>query len=402
MFKLSRNRILYLITYLTDFSLFMVIFTVSRDLAEMDTGIFKMGIVGGGCSLAYAISSMIFGSLSDRWGRRRVIITGLILALLTGSGCLLLKPHMQIYFWVYWGFSGSFGLVYPPLIAWLNQEQGAHGQAHLIQRTLIRFCFSWNLGLISGQLFGGFLFSFGRQWPLYFSMLLILAKMALMIFPGKWFHYRPGRDEQDTDTIEVEAQEVARSFTTLSWLSNIGGAFSITMIIHLFPALAVALAIPSEAHGSILASMRVTVLLTYYFLYRTKFWHYRYVYSIVVQVAGITGLVFIIIAESHWALIAGMSGVALFTGYNYFSGLYYSSASRSDANRGFACGMHEATIGLGFAGGAIGGGAVGHFAGVRSPYQLGILVILLLMLTQFVIYLRQIKPRQSKRSLTHE
>ena len=394
MLPLTKNRVLYLITYLSDFSFFLVIFTVSRDLAEMNTSLLKMGIIGGGCSLAYAISSLIFGSLSDRLGRRRIIFVGLILTLLNSLGCFFLNPVNQIYFLFYWGFSASIGLIYSPLIAWLNQDQDSHAKSFLIQKSLIRFCFSWNMGLICGQLTGGFFFPFGRQWPLFLAVILILAKIILLTFSGKCLLL--AQKSKDTKDINIESREVAKGFTTLSWLSNLSGAFSMSMIIHLFPMLAVSLNIPSQLHGSILASMRLTALLTYFLMYRSQFWHYRYSFSIMIQFIGIVGLVFIIKANTLWTLIVGLSGVALLTGYNYFSGLYYSSASRSDASRGFSCGMHEATLGLGFAAGAIGGGFVGSLAGTRSPYQLGILVILVLMIIQLIIYFRSIKPLQTK------
>ena len=395
MIKLSKNRILYLLAFLTDFSAFLVIFAVSRDLAEMNASILKMGIVGGGCSLAYAISCMVFGSLSDRFGRLRLIYLGLTLALLNGLGCLLLRPDSQIYFLAYWGYSASLGLIFPPLIAWLNQEQGTHTESHLIQRVLIRFCFSWNLGLICGQLLGGLLFPFGREGPLLLAVILVIVKIALFALSSKWLPL--SQKTTIVEDLETESLEVAKSFTTLSWLSNLSGTFSMSMIIHLFPMLAVSLNIPSQQHGIILASMRIIVLLTYFIMYRTQFWHYRYSFTLIMQMAGITGLIFIIKASSLCTLTIGLAGVALLVGYNYFSGLYYSSVSRSDASRGFACGMHEATLGFGFAAGAIGGGFVGNLVGTRSPYQLGILVILVTMIIQLVIYYRTIKPRQTRR-----
>ena len=393
MLRLSKNRVLYLIAYISDFSLFLVIFTVSRDLAEMNSSMLKLGIVGGGCAFGYAISSMIFGSLSDQFGRRRIIILGLMLALLNSLGCLFLRPDSQIYFLVYWGFSASMGLIYPPLIAWLNQEQDTHTESYLIQRVLIRFCFSWNIGLICGQLLGGFLFPFGRHCPLFVAIILIIVNITLLVFSGKWLQL--SQNNNDTEGVDIEGREVAKSYTTLSWLSNLSGAFSMSMIIHLFPMLAVSLDIPSQQHGSILACTRLVILLTYFIMYRTQFWHYRYSFTLVMQIAGIGGLIFIIQANSVWTLVIGLAGVALLTGYNYFSGLYYSSASRSDASRGFSCGMHEATLGFGFAAGAIGGGFVGNLAGTRSPYLLGILIILLLMIVQIVIYFRAIKPKQT-------
>ena len=67
------SRLLYLVAVCTDFVAALLIFSVTRDLAARGAGLLKMGMAGGGFSFAYAVSSFVFGRLSDRVGRYLLI-----------------------------------------------------------------------------------------------------------------------------------------------------------------------------------------------------------------------------------------------------------------------------------------------------------------------------------------
>jgi hypothetical protein len=56
--------------------------------------------------------------------------------------------------------------------------------------------------------------------------------------------------------------------------------------------------------------------------------------------------------------------------------------------------MHEATLGIGFAGGSLFGGIAGTYGGDRMPYVLGIVVIAALFVLQIALYARR-RPSSS-------
>ena len=105
------------------------------------------------------------------------------------------------------------------------------------------------------------------------------------------------------------------------------------------------------------------------------------------------GLAMLIVARSPAGLLAGLAGVGVLAGYNYFASLYYSSMSREDDSRGFVSGMHEATLTAGIAVGSIAGGVIGSVAGPRAPYALALAAVGALTIIQAGIYLRCVRPR---------
>ncbi len=87
-------------------------------------------------------------------------------------------------------------------------------------------------------------------------------------------------------------------------------------------------------------------------------------------------------AHSRLGVIVGLVGLAQLVGYNYFASLYYSTTGVTEERRGTASGIHEFTLSIGFAAGAMGGGFLGHFAGNRAPYRLAAAFILVLLIVQ--------------------
>ena len=56
----------YASVFLTDMAAIIQIFAVDRDLAERGADLLTLGLVGGGMAAAFAVSSVVFGVLSDR------------------------------------------------------------------------------------------------------------------------------------------------------------------------------------------------------------------------------------------------------------------------------------------------------------------------------------------------
>lgn len=388
-----RDRLLYLITFWTDVSAFMAIFTISRSLAEAKVSLMTLGLTGGVFSLLYGVSSIFFGSLSDRLGRRRLILFGQLGTTCCGLALLLLGPDIRFYHYVFYAAYGLvLGSIYSPLMAWLNQDRKVGEYSRGISSVLIRFCLSWNMGLLVGQVTGGLLFSFGNWIPLMVVLGSNLLCVILVLLVPLENGYSEGEIQNNSERIAPPEQALAKSLTTICWISNLAGSFSVAIIIHLLPQLAVSLRVDPEWHGFALALMRVVTVAIYFLLHRTVFWHYRYKTTLIAQFMGIGGLAMLVFAEGVWELMVGLIGIAVLMGHNYFVGLYYSTVGRSESQLGFASGMHEGSIAIGFMMGAIGGGLCGHLIHERAPYLLGIVVIVVLIIPQLIIYVRNVRP----------
>jgi len=387
------RRLLYLVTLISDFSLALVIFSVSRQLAEQGAGLAVLGWVGGGYSLAWAISGVTCGRWSDRWNRRSVMLIGTGLHLLSVVGLVTLHDHFGWYIAAYWLGGVAGGAIYPPLIAWLtrgNEEAGRHQRVQAT-RTLMRFCLAWNLGLICGQYGGGMLYALAPIWALASSGVFGLVNLGLV---ARLKEIAPPALVRDPAFATQGAldQKLSAAFAHVGWVANLGHAFCVALVMHLFPDLAVRLGVAPEHHGLMLAIMRGVIIATYFLMHRLAFWHRRFSVALVAQAIAIIGLLVLSQAQTKLGLTLGLCALGLLLGFNYFASLYYSTTGHAEKQKGLVTGIHEATLGLGMAVGCVVGGYTGVVLGPRAPYLLGAAVIVCAAVAQIIVYRWKVLP----------
>ncbi|MBI5760536.1 MAG: MFS transporter [Planctomycetales bacterium] len=391
MLAVRLKPLLYLICGLTDFAAFVVIFAVSRGLAEGHVEAWYLGLVGAGLSFSAGVGSILGGWLSHRFDGRVIFVSGAVTIGLSISACGL-GDHQSLWFWPgYWLLGFGLGFLYPPLIGWLNQGEDAHTNRRGVSRTLILYCVAWNLGMMCGQLTAGSLFSWGANWTYgaAFSIAVVNVCLALaavrLVLPLS-------TESIDTIRPEHEAQELATAFKRLSWIANLGGMFGGSMVLHLLPDLAVAIHVPPDDHGRLLAGWRIVIIATYLIMHYSAFWHYRLSTAMASQALAAIGLVVIARAESAVTLFIGVALLGQLVGYNYFSGLFYSTAGSSHERRALAAGIHEATLAVGMAIGTSVGGVLGTLVNHRVPYLLAASVLLVLIVVQSAAWWSWVRP----------
>ena len=375
----QKNRAVFLIPWLTDFAGFLVIFAVGRDLAETNADLARMGVVGACFPSALGMTSVCSGWLSDHLGRRPMILAGLVLLM----ACLYAAAgYHYIPAYVIGGI--GLGMIYPPCVAWLTQGCAASGARSAMSRMLILFCLSWNLGMLSGQVAGGWLFEMDTLYPLLTGACLAAAAMIVAVLSPPTAAAAM-HDEGHSAKNDLAHRAQAASFARLSRVANLGGAFAMSTIIFLFPHTAVDVGIDSGIHGVLLGATRVVIVLVYLLMHFTSFWHFNLVTAMTSQSLAFLGMLLLAFAGNVWWIAVALVAAAQVQGYNYFSGLYYSTAGSSDERRGASSGLHEATISAGIAVGALAGGILGAHWHPRAPYFLGAVVIVVLMIIQVVV-----------------
>jgi len=287
----------------------------------------------------------------------------------------------------------GLGTIYPTLIGWLNQDQDAHANRRGVSRTLILFCVSWNVGMMCGQLTSGSLFSIGPAWAygvafftavVNIGLAVLAAQLVTQSFRGENGDLVPRSSPDSLSETDNLSRAVAGRFQRLSWIANLGGTFGGSLIFHLLPDLAVSIGVPADDHGGLLAYWRGVVIVTYLLMHSLEFWHFRLSVSIAAQVLGVAGLLLIAVAQSSAVLFIGLTLHGQLIGFNYFSGLFYSTAGSSQDRRTLAAGIHEATLAVGMSSGTILGGALGTAIGPAAPWFLAAAVLLMLVSIQLV------------------
>ena len=106
--------------------------------------------------------------------------------------------------------------------------------------------------------------------------------------------------------------------------------------------------------------------------------------SFAAQVVAVFGLLLLATGNTAALLTAGLMCAGVMTGYIYFTGVFYSTTSFHHERKGLASGIHEGTYALGFTGGALGGAYLVSVAGIRTPFEMSIAVLLSLMVVQLL------------------
>ena len=389
--------LLYLICVLADFSGFVVVFAVSRSLAEQNAQLWYLGLAGGAFAGTSGVANVVTGWASHRFDSRIVFVSGTVIVALAVVACGLGSTTSSWFLARYCILGMGLGTVYPTLIGWLNRDQDAHSNRRGVSRTLILFCVSWNVGMMGGQMTSGALFSWSPQLAYGVAFAAALVNVLLAIAAARLVSYSvrdtSGSAEQINRTEVQPANDpahviVAGKFKQLSWVANLGGTFGGSLIFHLLPELAVSIGVPADDHGGLLAYWRGVVIATYLLMHFSEFWHYRISTSIVAQLSGVLGLLMIAQAQSAVMLFIGLTLHGQLMGYNYFSGLFYSTAGSSQDRRTMAAGIHEATLAVGMSLGTVLGGVLGSQIGPRSPWFLAATVLLALVGMQMLVWRR--------------
>ncbi len=378
---------LYLISWVTDFASSLLMFGVSRSLAESGAEPLTLGMLGTAYSVSSIVSNVFAGRLSDRIGRKRTAISGMALLIVGVFGVTRLPAGHWTFFAAYGCGGLGVGAVYPAVIAWIGQ--GRSGKQ--ASRAFLRFCLAFNLGVISGNLSGGWLFlHWGPHTPLYASMLLATVALVLISLAQENNAPRDATTDEATETLDDVV--LSGAFARVGWIANLGGTFSVGVLMYLFPKLAVSLGVPSDQHGAMIAFSRSVVITTFFAMHYRHFWRHRFSTAAGAQLMGIVGLLCLSVADSQAGLTLGLLSLSVLFGYNYFASLFYSTTGSAENRKGTASGIHEATMALGLAAGSLCGGMAGNVAGVRAPFVLAAVVIAVLFVLQLFAYRKLISP----------
>src|SRR5262245_51792500 len=174
----SRLRVLlYLVCGLTDFASFVVVFAASRTMADAHAEPWYLGLAGAGVSFTAGIGSLVGGWVASRVNARAVFGSGAAAITLSVGACLPGNPLSPWFLPGYWVLGIGLGLLYPPLIGWLNQGDDPHTNRRAVTRRLILFCVAWNGGMMCGQLSGGSLYLRGLTWTLGTALVVSLLNL---------------------------------------------------------------------------------------------------------------------------------------------------------------------------------------------------------------------------------
>ncbi len=165
---------LSLIIALRFFGLFIVLSVLSQyALGLKHSSALLAGVAVGGYALTQAVLQTPFGLLSDKIGRKKTILLGLLIFIAGSIVCAISNDIYWLLFGRFLQGAGAIGSVITAMIADVaNEEERAHAMA--IMGMVIAMTFA--VAMIAGPLFAGFL-----GVPSLFWLTAVLAATALLI-----------------------------------------------------------------------------------------------------------------------------------------------------------------------------------------------------------------------------
>ncbi|WP_066097472.1 multidrug effflux MFS transporter [Xanthomonas massiliensis] len=124
--------------------------------------------------LAYALMSLVHGPLSDAWGRRRVILAGLVVFVGASVGCALARDLPTLLaFRALQGMSAGVGMIVGRA-AIRDLYQGADAQRLMSQVAMI-----FGIAPAIAPIIGGWILAAGLGWPAIFWFLVAFSGLLL-------------------------------------------------------------------------------------------------------------------------------------------------------------------------------------------------------------------------------
>ena len=344
-------------------------------LIDLKANPVQLGLVGTLASLIHMGMAHLMGHLSDRLGRRRLIIAAPVIFCAT---CLLMTQVREV--WIILALSVVNGLClsiyWPSLQAWIADRQTGTGLA----RDIGNFNLSWTAATLAGPILSGSLYRLHPRVPFF-----VAAGIALMLFLLVFTSVHESRlhSAVKTEPTDAETSNWRRSFLYAAWVANFASWFVIGNARYQFPKLARELNIPPHIIGLLLGFLGFALFSGFFLLRRTDRWHFTRDYLLGAQILALGGILLIIVSNGPTLFALAFVMIGLSCSVTYYSSLYY--AVRLLKKKGRGTGLHESILGGGAVLGPILGGVAAQYAGLRAPYILCMAVLMASLGAQFVL-----------------
>jgi MFS family permease len=352
-------------------------------LIDLEANPIQLGLVGTLASLVHMSMAHLMGGLSDRLGRRRLIIAA---PLIFSATCLLMTQVREV--WVILTLSVVNGfclsIYWPSLQAWIADRQTGTGLA----RDIGSFNMSWTAATLAGPILSGSLYSLHVGLPF-----LVAAGIAVMLFLLVFTTVHE-RVLPSTETVERQDRETShwhRRFLFAAWVANFASWFMLGNARYQFPKLARELNIPPHIIGLLIGFLGFALFSSFFLLRRTDRWHFRRAFLFSAQALGLVGISLIIVSNQSALFALAFAMIGLCCSVTYYSSLYY--AVHLLKKKGKGSGLHESILGGGAVLGPILGGVAAQYAGLRSPYALCIAVLVAALGVELVLLRKKAEGR---------
>lgn len=370
---------LFTAAFMMDFCTGLVSFAVPLVALSLGASVVELGLIGTTGTLAFTLACSFTGKLADRYDRRRLmgisaIATSVVFLLLVFTENLWLLMLGAALGW------GLLAMFWPALQATLAEGRD---RSQLV-KTLGMFNMFWTIGFMCGPLFGGYLYAVHPR--LTFTVSLIgMALMALAIFLVR-FEHTARQTQEDAPPEAQEPVDTAR-FRRIAWIASFSAFFMVGILNNQFPKLAEELLIRPETLGILLAIPRFAQFLVFILIRYTTRWQFRLMPLIVPQIAAVAGMLVVTTQDTPILLGLAFGTIGLLVGASFSASQFYSFFQED--RKGERGARNEMIIGMGMVSGPFVGGLLAQNLGLRMPYVLCCVILIIAMMLEYRMYQKQ-------------
>jgi MFS family permease len=343
-------------------------------LIELKASPVELGLVGTITSSVHMAMANLMGPLSDRLGRRRLIITAPVI-LATSCLAMILAKEVNVILALSAINGLCLSLFWPPFQAWIADLRTDSGLA----RDIGSFNLSWTAANFAGPIFSGFLFGLYPRIPFFLAAILSVTLFFLIRASIR------DKERQPVETAEPEPNDLEASngrmkFLYAVWVANFASWFIIGNARYQFPKLAREMDIAPHVIGLLIAGIGFSLFMGFLILRENVDWHFRRSYLLGSQVLAGSGLLLFVISNQPLLFALALILIGMGSSVTYYSSLYY--AVHLIRKKGRGTGIHESIVGSGALLGPILGGIAAQYAGLRTPYLLCLAVLFLAVVAE--------------------
>ncbi len=373
--------VLYVSAFLTQMSLSVAFIAVPILAYMMEASPFLIGLIGASTGATYAAMTRVFGSISDRFSRKKLLLTAEVIQALSMVVCFFSKdPYQLIFSRLVFAFGAA--LFWPLVIAYV----GDLVEADQLGRALAGYNVSWSSASIIGPQLGGLLIawlSIRTSFLVAFTVLFFTATLLLL-----GMKTRIDRSRRVVPPTESErlVPENSRVFPLIHAFLV---AFTTATLSAIFPAYATQLGVPADQIGLMFLLSGLTQTLTVLLANRLQSKLGEGIMLLLSSFFLICSLTMIGLILTVQLFFVGFAIFGLGQGMAYSTAIF-SVLKGSGSRRGKAAGVFESTLGIGFFTGPLVGGALYQLGGTY-PYFFGAFLSLWIMISHLFTKLRRVR-----------
>lgn len=352
-------------------------------LIDLEANPVQLGLVGTLASAVHMGMAHLMGGVSDRLGRRRLIIAAPLIFCATS---LLMTQVREV--WVILAFSVANGLClsiyWPSLQAWIADRQAGSGLA----RDIGDFNLSWTAATLAGPILAGSLYGVNAGLPFFLAAAIALM-LFLLVFAT--VHERGLPSPEKGELTDRETLHRRRSFLYAAWAANFASWFILANARYQFPKLARELDLPPHLIGLLIGFLGFALFSGFFLLRRTVQWHFRRNFLLGAQGLALVGVLLVAVSSRPALFAFAFVMIGFCCSVTYYSSLYYSVRLLKKKGRG--SGLHESILGGGAVLGPLLGGVAAQYAGLRAPYVLCLAVLVLVLGLEILLIRKETHPK---------